>query len=98
MSVTTLSDLHAQLRDDPRAVLTSSEITHLRKLHAAGCASKARGGWVCRGTFYKEATFRRFIALDLAFETYFNGHKVQVNMRGRAVIERLAERRSRKAG
>lgn len=98
MSAATLSDLYAQLSEDPRSVLTASEITHLRKLHAAGCAVKVRNGWVCRGTFYKLATFRRFISLDLASETYFNGHKVQVNMRGRAVIERLAERRSRKAG
>lgn len=98
MTAATLEDLYQQLRDDPRAVLTASEITHLRKLHVAGVAVKVRNGWVCRGTFYKEATFRRFIALDLASETYFNGHKVQLNVRGRSVIERLAERRSRKAG
>lgn len=86
-----------QILNDPRQHLTASEITHLRRLDVAGVAVKARGGWVCRGTWYKDATFRRFIALNLAAETYFDGHKVRLNVRGRTVIALLAERQ-KKAG
>ena len=84
--------------NNPRKHLTGSEITHLRKLDAGKVAIKARGGWVCQGTWYKEATFKRFVALGLASETFFNGHKVQLNARGRTVVALLAQRTTHKAG
>ena len=103
--IVTALDSKASLRvflddvlNNPRAHLTSSEITHLRKLDAAGVAMKARNGWVCQGTFYKDKTFRRFIVLNLVDEDFGYGrHTIRLNPRGRTVIALLAERRP-KAG
>lgn len=78
----------------PREVLTGSQITHLRKLDQFGCAMKARGGWVCGGTWYKLDTFRQFVVKNLADEDFSGGkHKILLNARGRTVLELLKPKR-----
>jgi hypothetical protein len=91
--ISTLAELHAKALNAPREVLTSSQITLLRKLDRAGCAMKARGGWMCAGTWYRDSSFRPLLVLNLADETYFNGHKLRLNVRGRQVVATLAEKR-----
>jgi len=94
-----VDDLLLLVSTDPRQVLKPTEITHLRKLVAAGVAAKVPNGWVCAGTFYRAQTFRRIIALDLADQTYFGGkHHLRPSARGRAVVELLAATRARAPG
>lgn len=79
----------------PREVLTGSQITHLRKLDQFGCAMKARGGWMCGGTWYRLDTFRQFVAKNLADEDFSGGkHKILLNARGRTVLALLQPKRA----
>lgn len=91
----TIDALLAEVSANPRQHLKAGELTHLRRLVAHGVATKVTNGWVLDGTFYRLATFKRLIALDLAHQTYKDGaHRLRPSPRGRAVVELLASRRN----
>jgi hypothetical protein len=99
MNAAPLTVFQDGMLEDPRALLTGSQITHLRKLDRFGVAIKVPNGWVCGGAFHRYEAFKPFVRLNLADETYFDGHKLRLNARGRTVIALLAERRRKpKAG
>lgn len=99
MIATLQPDLFADpVLNNPRAVLTGSQVTYLRKLDQFNGAAAVPNGWVCGGTRYSYQTFFQFVGMNLVEVSFGRGaRRLVLNARGRTVVELLGRKGTRQA-